>query len=188
MPKASLKLANGTIVDIEGTVEEVHKLLSFYDSSTPKSQPKTTPRAKSSTDDRPRQSADENSTGSDVDLVAIVNAVKSCDEAELIEKSILDQTDQLNRVLLPMYVVYEQMSNVHGLTSGHISKVTTQLSVPVKQPNVSKTLSGSAAKYVIGDSVRKRGEAVRYKLSRRGHSYLKQVITNNGKSKDKMTS
>lgn len=184
MPKASLTLANGTIVHVEGTVEEVHKLLSFYDSSISKSQPKTTPSAKSSTHDKPRQSADENSTDSDVDLVAIVNAVKSCDEAELIEKSILDQTDQLNRVLLPMYTVYEQMNNVHGLTSGHISKITTQLGVPVKQPNVSKTLSGAAAKYIIGDTVRKRGEAVRYKLSRRGRTYMKQVITSNGKGKD----
>jgi len=107
----------------------------------------------------------------------IVNHVKSCDEAESIGTHILDQTDQLARVLLPMYIVFEQMNNAHGLTSGQISKVTAQLGVLVKQPNVSKTLSGPAARYVIGDTVRKNGQAVRYKLSRRGHAYLKEVIT-----------
>lgn len=44
--------------------------------------------------------------GPKVDLMAIVNYVKSCDEAEGIEGKILDQTDQLPRVLLPMYIVY----------------------------------------------------------------------------------
>jgi hypothetical protein len=108
--------------------------------------------------------------------MAIVNHAKSSDEAEGIEIRILDQTDQLPRVLLPMYVVYEQMNNAHGLTSGQISKVTAQLGVPVKPPNVSKTLSGAATKYVIGDAVRKAGQAVRYKLSRRGHTYMKEII------------
>ena len=36
MPKASLTLANGTVVTIEGTAPEVHELLAFYGSSTPK--------------------------------------------------------------------------------------------------------------------------------------------------------
>ena len=94
-----------------------------------------------------------------------------------IEKHILDQTDRLARVLLPMYIVFEHMNNAHGLTSGQINKVTVQLGVPVKQPNVSNTLSGAASKYIIGDTVRKAGQAVKYKLSRRGHTYLKEVIT-----------
>ena len=110
-------------------------------------------------------------------MMAIVNHVKSCEEAESIETRILDQTDQLARVLLPMYIVYEHMNNEHGLTSGQISKVTVQLGVPVKLPNVSKTLSGTATKYIIGDTVRRSGQAVRYKLSRRGHAYMKGVIT-----------
>jgi hypothetical protein len=103
--------------------------------------------------------------------------VKSCDEAGSIDAKILDQTDQLARVMLPMYVVYEHMNNAHGLTSGQINKITVQLGVPVKLSNVSKTLAGTASKHVIGDSVRKKGQAVRYKLSRRGHIYLKEVIT-----------
>lgn len=177
MPKALLTLANGTVVTIEGTVPEVHKLLSFYDSATskPANSHAHTPPVPPARQIVATQV--ENKTDSEVNLMTIVNFVKSCDEAESIEKHILDQTDRLARVLLPMYIVFEHMNNAHGLTSGQINKVTVQLGVPVKQPNVSNTLSGAASKYIIGDTVRKAGQAVKYKLSRRGHTYLKEVIT-----------
>jgi hypothetical protein len=75
------------------------------------------------------------------------------------------------------------MANAHALSSGEISKITADLGVPVSQPNVSKTLSGTAAKYVMGDRVRKKGQPVRYKLSRRGLQYLQSVIR--GKDSEK---
>jgi hypothetical protein len=176
MPKASLTLANGTVVTIEGTALEVHELLSFYSATpnpgrdTANAQPVSPARQKSTI-------PVEDESGAEIDLMSIVNYVRSCDEAEGIEVHILDQSDQLARVLLPMYIAFEHMGNAHGLTSGQISKVTVQLGVPVQQPNVSRTLSGAAAKYVIGDTVRRNGQAVRYKLSRRGHAHVKEIIT-----------
>jgi hypothetical protein len=177
MPKASLTLASGTVVTIEGTTPEVHELLSLFASATskPANDPAYKPAAPPA-GQKPAPTANDE-TAAEVDLMAIVNHVKSCDEAQSIETSILDKTDQLARVLLPMYAVFEHMDNAHGLTSGQISKVTAQLGVPVKVPNASKVLSGAATKYVIGDTVRKVGQAVRYKLSRRGHAYLKEIIT-----------
>jgi hypothetical protein len=177
MPKASLTLENGTVVTIEGSAPEIHELLTFYGSAVPKaangqSHKTATPPVRQKTSVHA-----EGDKGAEVDLMAIVNYVKSCDEAQSIETKILDQTDQLARVLLPMYIVYEHMNNAHGLTSGQINKVTVQLGVPVKLSNVSKTLAGSATKYVIGDTVRKNGQAVKYKLSRRGHAYVKEIIT-----------
>jgi hypothetical protein len=77
---------------------------------------------------------------------------------------------------LPLYIVHEHLGNAFGLSSGEVTKVTTDLGVPVSQPNASRTLSGTAAKYVIGDRVRKKGQPVRYKLSRRGVQYLQAVI------------
>jgi hypothetical protein len=177
MPKASLTLANGTVVNIEGTAPEIHELLSFYSPADPKTANERPQRPPSPPVGKKSKPAAQEEPRDQVDLVAIVNQVRSCDEAENIETLILDKADQLARVLLPMYIVYEHMNNAYGLTSGQISKVTIQLGVPVKLPNVSKMLSGPAAKYVIGDSVRKPGQAVRYKLSRRGHKYLKVVIT-----------
>ena len=91
-------------------------------------------------------------------------------------REILDRASQVDRTLLPLYLVHEHLGNAFGLSSGDVSKITTDLGVPVSQPNASKTLSGTAAKYVIGDKVRKRGQLVRYKLSRRGVQYLQTVI------------
>ena len=89
----------------------------------------------------------------------------------------------MNRILLPLYIVHEYYGNSIGLTSGDVSKITTDLGVPVQTPNASRTLSGTASRYVIGDSVRKKGQPVRYKLSRRGVQFIKEVISGgvNGK-------
>lgn len=182
MPKASLTLPNGTVVQIEGTTEEVRDLLHHYGSAPAHPQ---RPAAKSvrrkargpsgkgasaaKAADRPAESA--------ADLSEIVNLAKNCDEAEDIERQILDRASQVDRTLLPLYLVHEHLGNAFGLSSGEVSKITTDLGVPVSQPNASKTLSGTAAKYVIGDRVRKRGQLVRYKLSRRGLQYMQSVIS-----------
>jgi hypothetical protein len=81
-------------------------------------------------------------------------------------------------LLSPYYARFSK--NAFGLSSGEITKITTDLGVPISTPNASNTLSGTAAKYVMGDRVRKRGQAVRYRLSRRGVQYMKGVIS--GKS------
>jgi hypothetical protein len=69
-----------------------------------------------------------------IDLMAMINHVRSYHEAESIERYILDRTDQLARVLLPMYIVYDYLNNSHGLASGHSNRVAAQLGVPVKLP------------------------------------------------------
>lgn len=176
MPKAQLTLPNGTIVEIEGSTEEVKDLLAYYGGASGRSSPPPRKKvAKTST----REKAAEKEVGESetLDLTDIVNQVKSCDEAEEIEERILDKSSQVDRTLLPLYIVHEYFDNKHALSSGDVSKVTTQLSVPVAQANASRTLSGTASKYVIGDSPRKKGSTVRYKLNRRGVKYLKSVIT-----------
>lgn len=188
MAKASLTLPNGTVVQIEGTTEEVHDLLKFYGEGarhTPPDarKPAARARARKAKGERTpsKQSAGE-AGGSGPDLSEIVNLAKNCDNAEDIERRILDRASQVDRTLLPLYIVHEHLENVFGLSSGEVSKITTDLGVPVSQPNASKTLSGTAAKYVIGDRVRKKGQLVRYKLSRRGLQYMQAVI--GGKSNE----
>lgn len=181
MAKASLKLSNGTVVTLEGTPEEVKALLELYGGerqSVPKlvlrqgQHPKPQPRARSA-------KRDETKGDGNLDLNAIVTLAKDCDEAEVIEEEILDSPAQVNRTLLPLYIVHEHLDNAFGLTSGEVTKVTTDLGIPISQPNASRTLSGTAAKYVIGDKVKIKGQAVRYKLSRRGIQYMKQVLAGN---------
>jgi len=121
-------------------------------------------------------------TGPDTDrgdkpnLAEIVNLIKNCDEAEAIESQILDRTSQVNRILLPLFIVYKHQGNAFGLTSGDINKITIDLGIPIQTANVSHTLAGTASRYVIGDAVRERGKVIRYKLSRRGVQHFTSVL------------
>lgn len=179
MAKASLKLPNGTLVTLEGPPEEIKQLLEAYSGASTSNNSgqsarrprKSTPRA------RPKMGAAEKDDEGKPDLNAIVTLVKDCDEAEAIETQILDRTAQVDRALLALYIVHEYLDNAYGLTSGDVKKVTTDLGIPISQPNASRTLSGTASKYVIGDKVKVKGQAVRYKLSRRGVQYMKGVLT-----------
>ena len=173
MAKASITLPNGTVVNIEGTPEEVRQLLEFYSGQPSEIQRRRSSKKPAST----KKAGKKKETVSEgVDCAEIVNLIKECDEAEAIEEQILDRTSQVNRTLLPLYIVHEYLANNHKLTSGEISKVTTDLGIPISQPNASRTLSGTASRYVIGDKVKKKGQPVRYKLSRRGVKYMKAVL------------
>jgi hypothetical protein len=173
MPKASLTLPTGTIVTIDGTIEDVQRLIALY-GETPASKAKV-PRRRTSP--RPtRATTDSGGSEQTVDLMEIVNLIKTCPEAERIETTVLDRPDRLSRTLLPLYVVFEYLANKVGLTSGDINKVTTDLGIPVATSNASTTLSSAGTRFVIGDKVRRKGVAVRYKLSRRGVQHMKTLL------------
>jgi hypothetical protein len=179
MAKASLKLGNGTVVTLEGTPEEVKHLLELYSGDAAPSSASTASRVHGVRKARsPSRSQDRSKAKSDEkpDLNQIVTLVKNCDEAEAIESQILDRTAQVDRTLLALYIVHEHLENAFGLTSGEVNKVTRDLGIPIAQPAASRTLSGTASKYVIGDKVKVKGQPVRYKLSRRGVQYMKEVL------------
>ncbi len=115
-----------------------------------------------------------------VDLIGIVNHIKTCDQTDQIDKEILRKRNRVNRVLLPLYIVKEHMGDSYGLTSGDIKKVLHELGVSLSHGNVSSALSGIAKKYVIGDKTRVSGVAVRYKLSVHGLPLIKKVIQGEG--------
>lgn len=170
MAKATYTLPNGTVVTIEGSPDEVQKLLvSLSDTQTP-----TKPQVNVSKQDK---QSTEKGEKIEVDIASIVNLIKTCPDAEAIEQTILDRTSLVDRILLPLYVIHEYSKKPYGLTSGHIAKVLSDLGVPIAQPNIAKSLSSTVSRYIVGDSVRKRGAAVVYKISRRGIQYLKNVIT-----------
>lgn len=183
MPKASINLPDGTTVVIEGSPEEVAKLLQLYGggsvasggSNAPPRKRKPKPAKKKATAKPPNKSSEDES----VDIMQIIEIIRNCDDAEAIGTEVLDKAGQVNRILLPLFIVHEHLGNALGLSSGDISRITTDLRVPVQTPNASRTLSGTASKYVIGDTVRKKGQTVRYKLSRRGVQYFNEVLSNN---------
>lgn len=171
MPKASVTLPNGTTIEIDGTLEEVQALTEFYGRGGGASGVKPPPA---------RQAAVQAGGGDDsdvLDIARVVAFIKDCDEAETIESRVLDQKDVLNRVLLCLWAVGKSMNDAMGLTSGDIEKITDQLGVKVGISNASTVLSGRAKAFVSGDSVRKQGGAVRYKLNRRGMQAFDAVLT-----------
>ncbi len=183
MAKASLKIPNGPVITLEGTHEEVKHLLELYsekEQQAIKSAPLGHGPKRSRASVTTAKSSGSNTSDEQRDLNRIVTLAKDCEEAQTIEEQVLDRTAQVDRTLLPLYIVHEYLDNAFGLTSGEVKKITTDLGIPISQPNASRTLSGTASKYVIGDKVKVKGQAVRYKLSRRGVKYMKEVLS--GKS------
>ncbi len=105
----------------------------------------------------------------------IVNKIKDCDEFEKIEKEILDKKSIPGRVLLPFYICYKYFPQ-QGLTTGDVEKITEQLGVRVRTPNVSNAVTGPLWKYLAGDSSRRRGKVVVYKLNRKGAKYFESLL------------
>jgi len=110
--------------------------------------------------------------------LTIVNKIKNCEEADKIEEKILDKVSVPGRVLLPFYICYKYFPQ-QGLTTGDIAKITSELRIGIKTPNVSKAITDSLQKYLEGDSTRIKGKAVVYKLNRKGAKYFESLLNTN---------
>lgn len=178
MATSKIVLPNGTIITIDGNPEEIKTVLSFYNNS-PKGAGHTTRKRSGSAKHKPNI---ERSDESDTDAVMeIVTSIKESDDAENIETNVLDRPSQIDRILLPLYINHKYLDNKYSLTTGEIAKVLVELGVPISVPNVSNGMTTSASKYVVGDKARKKGQAVKYKLSRRGFQYMSAVVSGHDK-------
>lgn len=178
MAKFKVTLPDGRVVEVEGTIDEVDRLLATYTKGTVEKSKAAAPNKerKSPTNHaEPFENSGEEGAGN-ADIASIVSKIKSCDEAEKIEKHILDKKSVVNRVLLPLYILSKYFPSSEGLTSGDIEKITKELGVPVAQANASKALSETARSYVDGDKVRRKGSAVNYKLVRRGLQHFEGLL------------
>jgi hypothetical protein len=169
--QATIKLPSGTVVTIDGNATEIRDLLQHYESKSPVGADRKGRTKKKSDDELTESTSKVDGSGP----VEIANVIKSCDRSEAIERKILDKSSQLNRTLLPLFVIQQVMNADIALGSGEIAAILAELGVPVAQPNVAKALRESS-KYVVGDRLRKKGKAVKYKLSRRGLQYMTEVI------------
>jgi hypothetical protein len=109
-----------------------------------------------------------------VSTTEITNLIRSAQDAEAIESHILDQHSQVNRVLLPLYVVHRDMDDRFALSALEIADVCKQLSVPIAQENVSKMLRGAAARFVMQEGD---GNPKRFKLIRRGAQHIAATLS-----------
>ena len=176
MANAKFTTPQGTSLEISGTPEEIQKFLMVYESSAITTST-TNPNQKNKKLLVKRTKSEGNKPKSEDILLEIVNKIKDCDEAKEIEENILDRNSQVDKVLLPLYIIHEYLNDDAVLQSGEISKITGDLGILIKQPNVSRILSETASRYVMGDKVRKAKQPVKYKLNRKGQKYIKSVIT-----------
>jgi hypothetical protein len=176
MPKATFTLPNGTVITIDGTAAEVRNLLEFYGGKPEKGKRAAQkPDAKAS-----RKKSTAKNKIFPARIAHIVNQIKSCPEAEDIEKNILAKTHEANRVLLPLYIIHEYMGNAFGITTIEISKVTAELGARVRvsrQAALRALVRSPASRFVLTDKARRRGIATRYTLDERGVQYMKAVIS-----------
>jgi hypothetical protein len=171
MATSRIELPNGTVVTVDGTAEEIERIIGF----TTKSGASQKAARKSMKGRRLTPSA-ASTKPSSVDIAKIVNDLKASDVYEPIAEKVLDGDSPLNRVLLPLYAVHELHGNKYGLTSGEVGAVLKELGVPMDQGNISRRLSDDAKPYVIGDRVRVKGQPVRYTLIRRGVQYFESTF------------
>jgi hypothetical protein len=172
--KATLHLPNGTKVEIDGESEEVRRLLEAFSgqesrAKAPGGKIASIPSSRTHPDVKP---ADGEVTN-EISPLAVVNQIKEDESLQWVQ-AVVDSRDMTRRVLLPLYVASEIDSRGEGVTSGFISRVYAELGVRIAQANVSRELSGKAKKYVLADTVRRKGAPVRYKISRVGRAFLEQ--------------
>lgn len=150
--------------------------------STPKyskkvgtSESKITP--KTSNMEETENVSENNNENGEIDVVNIVNAIHDSDKYDIIDSKILKKSNQLNRILMVFYFVHQVYGNNKSINSGNIEAITDQLGVRIQQPNVSKKIKANS-KFFAGDSVRKKGSVVNYKINRKGLDEFEKIISN----------
>lgn len=167
MAKSTINLPDGTTITIDGSPEEIKKILSVYQTEKESGVIK---KRKSAAGIKKEEKSEQDN------ILDVINYIKNCEEADAIEEKILDRASQVDRVLLPLYVA-DKLENKPHLSSGDIHSVLKELGIKIALPNISNTLRGTASKYVMGDRQLKKGAGVvKYQISRSGRQYITKIL------------
>jgi len=167
MAKSTINLPDGTTITIDGSSEEIKKILSVYQTEKESG---VTKKTKGGAGIKKEEKSEQDN------ILDVINYIKNCEEADAIEEKILDRASQVDRVLLSLYVADKLESKPH-LSSGDIHSVLKELGIKIALPNISNTLRGTASKYVMGDrQLKKGGGVVKYQISRPGRQYIKKIL------------
>src|SRR5688572_3591500 len=120
-PKANICLPDGTKIELDGTLDELQKLTEHLHSRGAGAQPLKQPAYTPPPAGRPADQAEGGGGDEEPDVARIVAIIRDCDEAEVIERKVLDKRDVLNRVLLCLWIVNKYVSPTMGLTSGDVA-------------------------------------------------------------------
>jgi hypothetical protein len=181
--KASFKLPNGAIIEVDGTLEEVNAVADHASryppiGSMPAQNMRPAPSQHAWQPHVRAPATDTQEAPADLDIAAVVAIIKDCPEAEVIQARVLDAIplNAMHRTLMCLWAVHRYVNDQLGLTSGDIEKITDQLGIKLEISSASRTLSDKAKAFVSGDSVRRKGGAVHYRLNRRGIQEFERIL------------
>lgn len=104
----------------------------------------------------------------------IVNKIGDCDEADAIQKMVLDNRNTEGKVLLSFYVSHKYFKN-EWLTRVDIEKITSDLGVKIDRRNVSNYLR-DFRKYLESGVAPSKGQSTPYRLNRNGAKRFEEII------------
>lgn len=113
-------------------------------------------------------------TESGFDAAKVAAAVKSSKFFPTIQKSILNRSNQLNRIMLCFYFVKE-VYGPQALTTGDIESITAALGVRIRSTNVSSQIKKNADMFSTKEE-RKRGSVVHYELTKKGYEQIEKIL------------
>lgn len=172
MAKSTIRLPNGTEITVDGSAEEIKAILLSVSTTNSSASTQALPERAS-----PKEATSQASSEVIEDIVQeVVIRIKNHAFADAIGANILDKKSLVNRVLLPLFVVHEEVGGTMYITSGEIRSVLKELGISASLPNISNTLSGSASKYVMKEKRVIKGGKGKYRLTRPGVQYVKALL------------
>jgi hypothetical protein len=109
-------------------------------------------------------------------LTQVIASINDADNYDDIAKYVLDRADRTGRILMCYYFAHRHTTDP-AMTTTDFERITSQLGVKIAQPNVAKVIRQGAGKYLTADRVRRRGQAVRYKINRRGIAAFEELVS-----------
>lgn len=110
----------------------------------------------------------------EMDPKQIVEVAKNSDDYRKIKKTILDKSNQLNRILLAFYYAQKTYGD-RGFSSGTIEEVTKHFGKIIRRSNIAAQIKSNPSLF-HSDQTPRRGVTVKYKLTSEGGTVIEHVI------------
>ena len=112
-----------------------------------------------------------------IDPKQVLEVAKRSADYPKIKKSILQKSNQLNRILLAFYYAQKTYGD-RGFSSGTIEEVSKQFGKIIRRSNIAAQIK-SKPNLFHSDQKPRRGVSVKYKLTAEGGSIIEKVIKGN---------
>jgi hypothetical protein len=113
----------------------------------------------------PKTAKESHKRTSGIDVEAICATIKNSENQTRIHENILNQTNQLGRVLLAFQFCHQ--AGHTSISTGDVQRITDNLGIRVSSSNVAKVIN-KRPEFFVATKKRKQGARTPYKLSRSG--------------------